>query len=43
MRPMLLKDFFWLFTDENSCENYLKTIREEIGVVCPRCGSINYM
>lgn len=29
---MLLKDFFQMFPDENSCENYLKGVREEVGV-----------
>lgn len=39
---MLLKDFFQMFPDENSCENYLKGIREEAGVVCPKCGATKY-
>jgi len=39
---MLLKDFFQMFPDENSCKNYLKAIREEVGVVCPKCGSVKY-
>ena len=42
MRPMLLKDFFQMFPDEDSCENYLRAVREEIGVVCPKCGATKY-
>ena len=39
---MLLKDFFQMFPDEDSCENYLRAVREEIGVVCPKCGATKY-
>lgn len=42
MSLMLLKDFFQMFPDENSCENYLKGVREEVGVVCPKCGATKY-
>ena len=42
MRPMLLKDFFQMFPDEDSCENYLRAVREEIGIVCPKCGATKY-
>ena len=42
MSLMLLKDFFQMLPDENSCANYLKGIREEVGVVCPKCGATKY-
>lgn len=36
---MLLKDFFLRFPTEDSCIAYFRSIREQVGVVCPRCGS----
>lgn len=41
-KPMLLKDFFTRFPDEDSCETYFKRLREEVGIVCPQCGSTKY-
>ena len=37
-RPMLLKDFFSRFPDEDSCVDYFKDIRLSIGMKCPKCG-----
>jgi hypothetical protein len=35
-RPMLLKDFFSRFPDEDSCVDYFKDIRLSIGMKCPQ-------
>ena len=38
MNLMLLKDFFQIFPDEESCIDYFRQIREEVGITCPKCG-----
>ena len=39
---MNLFDFNKLFADEESCELYLKFVREEEGIICPKCHESNY-
>ena len=34
----LLKDFFQIFPDEESCIDYFRQIREDVGITCPKCG-----
>lgn len=38
MTEMLLKDFFHRFPDEESCIDYFRNIRQEVGITCPKCG-----
>ncbi len=38
MNLMLLKDFFQIFPDEESCIDYFRQIREDVGITCPKCG-----
>ena len=38
MNLMLLKDFFQIFPDEESCIDYSRQIREDVGITCPKCG-----
>ena len=35
---MLLKDFFSRFTNEADCVSYFKSIRQSVGIICPKCG-----
>ena len=35
---MLLKDFFQIFPEEESCIDYFRQIREDVGITCPKCG-----
>lgn len=35
---MLLKDFFYRFRTEADCVEYFKTMRQSVGIVCPKCG-----
>ena len=35
---MLLHEFTSRFPDELSCEDYLRAVRESVGMTCPRCG-----
>ena len=34
-KPMLLKDFFNRFPDDESCIDYFKDIRLSLGMICP--------
>ena len=38
MNLMLLKDFFQKFPNEESCTDYFRKVRQEVGIVCPKCG-----
>ena len=38
MNLMLLKDFFQIFPDEESCIDYFHLLREDVGITCPKCG-----
>lgn len=38
MNLMLLKDFFQIFPDEESCIDYFRQIREDVGITCSKCG-----
>ena len=38
MSLMLLKDFFQIFPEEESCIDYFRQIREDVGITCPKCG-----
>lgn len=40
--PMLLKDFFSRFTNEDDCISYFKEIRHSVGIVCPKCGCTSH-
>lgn len=35
---MLLKNFFQKFSNKESCTDYFRTVRQEVGIVCPECG-----
>lgn len=39
---MNLVDFYRRFPNEESCVSYLKTKREEQGIVCPKCGCTHH-
>ena len=39
---MRLLDFNRIFPDEASCEGYLRTLREQEGLVCPHCGGTRH-
>ena len=41
-KPMLLKDFFNRFADDNSCIDYFKDVRLALGMKCPKCGETNF-
>lgn len=39
---MKLLDFNRIFPDEASCEEYLRSLREQEGIVCPHCGGTRH-
>ena len=39
---MRLLDFNRIFPDETSCEEYLRTLREQEGIVCPHCSGTRH-
>jgi hypothetical protein len=41
-KPMLLKDFFNRFPDDESCIDYFKDIRLSLGMICPKCSGTNF-